>query len=68
MSDTTLGEWLETITTIALLPAHIASYLFPLYFCWRLLRRFVANDALVLEGREQRRKNFWGAYTNPLSG
>ena len=62
MSGTTLGEWVETVLAVALLPAHIASYVLPLYFCWRFIRRFVANDACVLEGREQRRKNFWGAY------
>jgi hypothetical protein len=62
MSGTILGEWVETILAVALLPAHIASYVLPLYFCWRFIRRFVANDALVSEGREQRRKNFWGAY------
>jgi hypothetical protein len=62
MSDSTLGEWVETVLGIVLLPAHIASYLLPLYFCWRFIRRFVFNKAYVVEGREHRRKNFWGAY------
>jgi hypothetical protein len=62
MNDTTLGEWLETTFTVALLPAHVASYVLPLYLCWRFIRRSVANDAFVLEGGEQGRKNFWGAY------
>jgi hypothetical protein len=62
MSDTTLGEWVEIILAVALLPAHIASYVLPLYFCWRFIRRFVANDAFALEVKEHRRKNFWGAY------
>jgi len=62
MSDSTLGEWVETVLGIVLLPAHIASYLLPLYFCWRFIRRFVSNQAYALEGREHRRKNFWGGY------
>jgi hypothetical protein len=62
MSDSTLGEWVETVLGIVLLPAHIASYLLPLLFCWRFIRRFVSNEAYVLEGGEHRQRSFWSVY------
>jgi hypothetical protein len=61
-TDTTIGEWGEIILAFALLPAHLMSYLLPLYFFWHGAMRYVAKHPVVFDGRERHRKNFWGAY------
>jgi hypothetical protein len=61
-TGTTIGEWGGIVFAFALVPAQLASYILPLYFCWLVLRRYVAKDVFVLYGKEHRHKNFWGAY------
>jgi hypothetical protein len=48
MSGSTLGEWVEAILPVALLPAHIASYVLPLTVARAEALR---HDALALSPR-----------------
>jgi glucan phosphoethanolaminetransferase (alkaline phosphatase superfamily) len=61
-TSTTIGEWVEILGASAVLPAMIASYILPVVFVWRLLRRYIAKHVPPLDGKARRRKNFWGQY------
>jgi hypothetical protein len=58
----TIEEWSDSVLELALFPAHIASYLLPLYFIRKVFRRYIAKDTFVIDGKERDRKNSWGAY------
>jgi hypothetical protein len=59
---TTIGEWGDILLWLALFAAHIASYILPLSFIWNFIRRYLAKDTFVFDGKERGRKNFWGTY------
>ncbi len=61
-TSTTIGELGGTFVAFALVPAHLASYILPLYFIWIVSRRYVAKDTFAFNGKEGLRKNFWGTY------
>src|SRR5207302_9259233 len=61
-SNVTIGEWGETVFAFALLPAQFASYFFPPYFIYLLIKRLCFKSAVSFDGSERRRKNSWGAY------
>ena len=58
----TIEEWSDSVLELALFPAHIASYLLPLYFIRKVFRRYIAKDTFVFDATERARKNSWGAY------
>src|SRR5262245_5309686 len=62
-STTTIGDWIQIILVFALIPAQVASYIFPFLFLGALWRRiFDKQAAIVVEDKHRRIKNFWGAY------
>jgi hypothetical protein len=62
LSSLTIGEWLAYILVAALAPAVVASYILPLIFIYKLIRRYALKTPPVLHGREHTPKNFWGGY------
>jgi hypothetical protein len=58
----TIEEWSESVLELALFPAHIASYILPLYFIRNVFRRYIAKDTFVVDATERGRKNSWGTY------
>jgi hypothetical protein len=47
-STTTIGDWIELIFAFALLPAQLASYIFPVLFLGALGRKFFAKHGTVM--------------------
>jgi hypothetical protein len=70
LSSLTIGEWLAKLGSLgqllfwlALALAAFASYILPLYFIYRLIRRrYALKTPAVFDGEADKRKNFWGIY------